>query len=173
MKWKIRVPQSKFLPPPHPSSGKGFSLTLHLSRFRFTVIYQGKLHSYKLNRLQELTRYRFRISASNDAGQGNVSEVFTFMTTMAPPPSVKNLKTSEITQRSCLVEWQPCRLHSSDPVLYQVQISRVRNQDYKQVRLLSHYYCTYDLINTALVRYTTAKVSPRTRRKGIHLCDDM
>ncbi|KAL0274067.1 UNVERIFIED_CONTAM: hypothetical protein PYX00_006584 [Menopon gallinae] len=98
----------------------------------FTVIYQGNLQSYKLNRLQELTRYRFRISASNDAGQGNVSEVFTFMTTMTPPPSVKNLKTSEITQTSCLVEWQPCRLYSNDPVLYQVQISRVRNQEYKQ-----------------------------------------
>ncbi|KAK6632457.1 hypothetical protein RUM44_007499 [Polyplax serrata] len=99
----------------------------------FIVIYQGAGHSYKLTRVQELTNHSFRISAANDAGQGEYSEVFQFTTAMAPPPPVKNLKVSDITQRSCSLDWQPCRLHSNDPVRYQVQISRVRNQDYKQV----------------------------------------
>lgn len=44
---------------------------------------------YKVNRLQELTLYRFRIAASNDAGQGDFSEVYEFSTCRAPPASVK------------------------------------------------------------------------------------
>jgi hypothetical protein len=57
--------------------------------FRFQGVYQGTSHSCKVNRLQEMTVYRFRIAAVNDAGQGDYSEIQEFSTCIAPPPSLK------------------------------------------------------------------------------------
>ncbi|XP_049774284.1 fibronectin type-III domain-containing protein 3A isoform X1 [Schistocerca cancellata] len=99
----------------------------------FQCVYQGASHSYKVNRLQELTTYRFRIAASNDAGLGDFSDVVEHTTSRAPPPALKAPKTTEIQQRSCLVEWNSCKPIGADPVIYQVQLARVRDQDYKQV----------------------------------------
>ncbi|KAE8744685.1 hypothetical protein FOCC_FOCC008688, partial [Frankliniella occidentalis] len=100
---------------------------------QFQTVYQGTNHTYKVNRLQELTVYRFRIAASSDAGQGDFSEIYEFSTCIAPPSSVKAPKAIEIQQRSCVVEWLPCRPLPNDPVVYQLQLSRLRDQDYKVV----------------------------------------
>jgi hypothetical protein len=59
--------------------------------FRFQCVYQGTSHSCKVNRLQEMTVYRFRIAAANDAGQGDYSEIQEFSTCIAPPPSLKGI----------------------------------------------------------------------------------
>jgi hypothetical protein len=59
--------------------------------FRFQCVYQGTSHSCKVNRLQEMTVYRFRIAAANDVGQGDYSEIQEFSTCIAPPPSLKGI----------------------------------------------------------------------------------
>ena len=57
--------------------------------FSFHPVYQGSGHSYKVNKLNELTQYEFRIYASNEAGDGPYSETFKFETSKAPPPVMK------------------------------------------------------------------------------------
>ncbi|XP_023720890.1 fibronectin type-III domain-containing protein 3A isoform X3 [Cryptotermes secundus] len=99
----------------------------------FQCVYQGTSHSCKVNRLQEMTVYRFRIAAANDAGQGDFSEIQEFSTCIAPPPSLKAPKVSDIQQRSCMIEWNSCKPVGSDPIIYQVQLSRLRDQEYKLV----------------------------------------
>lgn len=66
-------------------------LTLAFRDYRYQTVYQGTNHTYKVNRLQELTLYRFRIAASNDAGQGEFSETYEFSTCIAPPASIKGM----------------------------------------------------------------------------------
>ncbi|KAK7863661.1 hypothetical protein R5R35_006188 [Gryllus longicercus] len=102
----------------------------------FQTVYQGNGHTYKVGckvRLQELTTFRFRICAANDDGQGDWSEPVEYSTCIALPPSLKAPRICEIQQRSCVVEWAPCKPIGSDPLQYQVQLARVRDQDYKQV----------------------------------------
>ena len=45
-----------------------------------------------MNKLRERTEYKFRIQATNDAGTGPFSEIFSFSTTAQPPPVVKGSK---------------------------------------------------------------------------------
>ncbi|XP_067007900.1 fibronectin type-III domain-containing protein 3A isoform X2 [Anabrus simplex] len=99
----------------------------------FYTVYHGTSHSCKVNRLHELTRYRFRIAAANDTGQGESSEPQEFSTCIAPPPSLKAPKVSDVHLRSCTVEWSPCKPSWTDPIIYQVQLARLRDQEYKQV----------------------------------------
>ncbi|PSN41619.1 hypothetical protein C0J52_17774, partial [Blattella germanica] len=42
-------------------------------------------------------------------------------------------KVSDIQQRNCWVEWNTCKPIGNDPVIYQIQLSRLRDQEYKQV----------------------------------------
>ena len=52
-------------------------------------MYNGTGFSYKVNKLLENTRHKFRISSANEAGQGPVSQVYEFRTAYAHPPTVK------------------------------------------------------------------------------------
>ncbi|KAI5705127.1 hypothetical protein M8J76_013911 [Diaphorina citri] len=97
------------------------------------VVYQGTNFSCKVNKLQELTTYRFYITATNDAGQGPYSEAYPFTTCTAPPAPLKAPKISDIGMRTCTVEWQSARPLGSDPIVYCLQMSRIRDQDYKTV----------------------------------------
>ena len=56
---------------------------------RFQTVYNGTGFSHKVNKLLENTRYKFRISSANEAGQGPVSQVYEFRTAYAHPPAVK------------------------------------------------------------------------------------
>lgn len=97
------------------------------------VVYQGTNLSCKVNKLQELTTYRFYITATNDAGQGPYSDAYAFTTCTAPPPPLKAPKISDIGIRSCTVEWLSSRPMGADPIMYCLQLSRIRDQDYKTV----------------------------------------
>jgi hypothetical protein len=55
----------------------------------FNCIYTGTTYSHKINKLQENTPYNFRICAKNDSGAGPWSDVYTFVTTKAPPNALK------------------------------------------------------------------------------------
>ncbi|CAA9997979.1 unnamed protein product [Nesidiocoris tenuis] len=96
-------------------------------------VYEGTGTSCKVTRLLEQTSYSFTIIAANRTGKGPESEAYTFTTVIAPPPSVKGLKTTNVTSKSCHVEWAPLRQQGNDSIEYTVQCARLREQTYKQV----------------------------------------
>ena len=53
-------------------------------------MYSGNGQCHKVSRLSELTSYHFRIRASNEAGDGVFSSVYTFHTSRAPPAAIKS-----------------------------------------------------------------------------------
>jgi hypothetical protein len=56
----------------------------------FSSVYNGPSNSFKVNKLQESTNYLFRISASNETGQGKFSDIYKFTTTKSPPVILKS-----------------------------------------------------------------------------------
>lgn len=101
----------------------------------FQCVYQGTNLTYKVNKLQELTVYKLRISAANDfAGQGEFSDIYEFSTCIASPAGLKAPKVVELTHKSCMLEWGACRMATGgDSIIYLMQMTRVRDQDFKQV----------------------------------------
>lgn len=67
---------------------------------RFVPIYRGPSHTFKVQRLSELSRYRFRIQAVSEAGEGPFSEIYSFTTTKSVPPTPKG--TQENYSEVCL-----------------------------------------------------------------------
>lgn len=110
----------------------------------FQCVYQGTAFTYKVNKLQELTSYRFRISASNDTGDGDYSDEYEFDTSIAPPTGIKPPKAVEIEQRGCTLEWAPSKNSTADPIIYLVQVCRLKDQDFKQVYKGSDTKCTLE-----------------------------
>ncbi|XP_059082249.1 fibronectin type-III domain-containing protein 3A-like isoform X2 [Tigriopus californicus] len=94
-----------------------YTLEMENSRNQFQIIYNGASVSHKVNKLTENSRYRFRISASNEAGQGAFSQVYEFSTAYALPPPLKSPpRVTGITTDGCLVEWSSVKasaLHQS------------------------------------------------------------
>lgn len=113
----------------------------------FQCIFRGIALTFKVNKLQELTTYKFRINATNDAGEGDFSEVYKFTTTIAPPVALKAPRTVEVDQRTCQLEWTPSRNSTNDPIVYLVQMTRLRDQDYKHVSIL-HCWILFKLNKT-------------------------
>ncbi|XP_066143269.1 fibronectin type-III domain-containing protein 3A isoform X2 [Euwallacea fornicatus] len=111
---------------------------------QWQCVYKGTAFSCKVNKLHELTAYRFRINATNDAGVGKYSDELEFRTTIAPPSAVKQPKLVETEQRTCCIEWGAAKNVFSDPVVYQVQVARLKDQVYKLVHRGSDPKCTID-----------------------------
>lgn len=109
-----------------------YTLEMEKEDGNFQVVYQGTSNSYKINKLQEMTNYDFRIYASNAAGSGPYSEVYTFTTLKAPPPALKAPRVQDVQLHSCFVEWQGCKSPGLDTISYCLQLYS-RDQDYKQV----------------------------------------
>ncbi|KAK4880028.1 hypothetical protein RN001_008174 [Aquatica leii] len=110
----------------------------------FQCVYQGTAFTCKVNKLQELTPYRFRICASNDTGDGDYSDEYEFTTCIAPPAGLKPPKAIDIEQKSCVLEWIPSRNPISDPIIYLVQACRLKDQDFKQVYKGSDTKCSLE-----------------------------
>ena len=53
-------------------------------------MYSGSALSHKVNKLGENSVHRFRVSASNAAGQGPFSKVYEYRTALAHPPALKS-----------------------------------------------------------------------------------
>lgn len=64
---------------------------------------------------------------------GDYSEEFEFGTTIAPPSAVKQPKLIEAEQRVCTIEWGVAKNAFVDPVVYQVQVAKLKDQLYKLV----------------------------------------
>ncbi|XP_075794071.1 fibronectin type III domain-containing protein 3B isoform X1 [Pelodiscus sinensis] len=100
---------------------------------RFTPIYRGPSHTYKVQRLTESTCYTFRIKAVNDAGEGPFSEICTFCTTKSVPPTIKAPRVTQLEGNVCEITWEMVPPMKGDPVSYVLQVLVGRESEYKQV----------------------------------------
>ncbi|XP_063902885.1 fibronectin type-III domain-containing protein 3A isoform X3 [Zophobas morio] len=98
----------------------------------FQCVYKGTALTYKVNKLHELTTYRFKICASNDAGIGDFSDIYEFTTSIAPPAIIKQPKLVEVDQTSCVIEWMPSKNSFLDPIIFQIQVTRIKDQTFKE-----------------------------------------
>ncbi|XP_018563239.1 fibronectin type-III domain-containing protein 3A isoform X4 [Anoplophora glabripennis] len=99
----------------------------------FQCVYKGTALTCKVNKLHEVTTYKFKINASNDAGVGDFSREYEFTTSIAPPTALKIPKLVEVEQKICTLEWLPARNVFTDPIVYQVQLTRLKDQTFRQV----------------------------------------
>ncbi|CAN0242913.1 unnamed protein product [Lampetra fluviatilis] len=110
-----------------------YVLAVEDTQGRLTVVYSGPCHTYKVQRLQESTEYRFRIQASNQAGRGPYSQLHSFTTGKAIPPAPKAPRVTQLEGSRCEVSWDPVPPMSGDPLLYCLYLHSPRDSEYKQV----------------------------------------
>ncbi|XP_077164430.1 fibronectin type-III domain-containing protein 3A-like isoform X2 [Paroedura picta] len=106
-----------------------FNLQMEDRLGRFTTVYSGPCHTYKVQRLNESTTYYFRIQACNDAGEGAFSEVYAFTTTRSPPPALKAPKVHQLGDGICEVTWEPLQPMKGDSIVYTLQLACGREVD--------------------------------------------
>lgn len=107
---------------------------LNMRSQEFQPIYDGKLMTFKVTKLQELQTYVFRIGAESDtAGAGDFSEEYSFQTCATLPGSIRAPRCTEVDAQSVHLEWQHSRNTFADPVEYVLQMHNVRETEYKQV----------------------------------------
>ncbi|XP_063727044.1 fibronectin type-III domain-containing protein 3A-like isoform X2 [Symsagittifera roscoffensis] len=96
---------------------------------RFVTTFSGAAVSYKVIKLQEQTSYTFRINASNDAGSGPFSSLYSFTTTKSPPPPIKAPKMRVCRESNCAeVSWVAVvSSYTEDKVLYQLMVAFAPN----------------------------------------------
>ncbi|KAI1903820.1 hypothetical protein AGOR_G00031140 [Albula goreensis] len=68
---------------------------------RFVLVYRGPCHTHKVQRLTESTSYSFRIQALNEAGEGPLSDVYTFTTPRSPPAALKAPRIERLDEHTC------------------------------------------------------------------------
>ncbi|XP_048370204.1 fibronectin type-III domain-containing protein 3A-like [Sphaerodactylus townsendi] len=106
-----------------------FNLQIEDKFGRFTTVYSGPCHTYKVQRLSESSTYYFRIQACNDAGEGEFSEVYAFTTTKSPPPALKAPKVHQLGDNICDVTWEPLQPMKGDSIVYILQLACGREVD--------------------------------------------
>ncbi|XP_002735906.1 fibronectin type-III domain-containing protein 3A-like [Saccoglossus kowalevskii] len=109
-----------------------YTLQMEDRKGRFNIVYSGSSLTHKVSKLSELTEYKFRIFATNEAGNGPMSEIFSTSTSKAPPPVPKAAKVKNITEDSCEIVWQSIEPMQGDPILYLLQYQRTKDREYKQ-----------------------------------------
>lgn len=100
---------------------------------RYSTLYKGPCHTYKVQRLSESTYYRFKIQACNEAGEGPFSEVYTFMTTISPPSPLKAPRLEQLKENVCDLNWEPLPAMKGDPIVYSVQAMVGKDSEFKQI----------------------------------------
>uniref|UniRef100_A0A673N542 Fibronectin type III domain-containing protein 3B-like n=1 Tax=Sinocyclocheilus rhinocerous TaxID=307959 RepID=A0A673N542_9TELE len=100
---------------------------------RFVVVYRGPSHTFKLQRLSESSRYRFRIQAVSEAGEGPFSDTYTFCTTKSLPQTLKAPRVVQLEGNACEVTWESIPPMRGDRISYVLQVLGGRDSDYKQV----------------------------------------
>uniref|UniRef100_A0A673MU79 Fibronectin type III domain-containing protein 3B-like n=1 Tax=Sinocyclocheilus rhinocerous TaxID=307959 RepID=A0A673MU79_9TELE len=100
---------------------------------RFVVVYRGPSHTFKLQRLSESSRYRFRIQAVSEAGEGPFSDTYTFCTTKSLPQTLKAPRVVQLEGNACEVTWESIPPMRGDRISYVLQVLGGRGSDYKQV----------------------------------------
>lgn len=114
--------------------GKSLNYCLEMEdrKGKYSIVYSGVNTSHKVTRLSENTIYKFRICASNEAGNGPYSEEYSFSTLKAPPAAMKAPSIKEISATSVQLTWAQLPAPQEDKLIYQCQCSKGRDTDNKQ-----------------------------------------
>ncbi|XP_063808083.1 fibronectin type-III domain-containing protein 3A isoform X5 [Pseudophryne corroboree] len=99
---------------------------------RFISVYRGPCHTYKVQRLNESTSYKFRIQACNEAGEGPFSPEYVFTTPRSLPSALKAPRIDRINEHTCEVTWESLPPMKGDPVIYILQMMVGKDSDFKQ-----------------------------------------
>lgn len=130
----------------------------------FQCVYKGTAFTCKVNKLQEMTAYKFRINASNDVGCGEYSAEYEFKTNISPPSILKLPKVTDIEDGCCTLEWAPGKNSFSDPLLYEVQLCE-NNESFNRVYCGPETKCQLKNLNED-VRYGVRVCSIRVAATG-------
>ncbi|KAJ8030329.1 Fibronectin type-III domain-containing protein 3A [Holothuria leucospilota] len=115
--------------------GKSINYCLEMEdrKGKYSIVYSGVNTNHKVSRLSENTIYKFRICASNEAGNGQYSEEYSFSTLKAPPAVMKAPTVSDVTETSVLLSWATLPPLQEDKIVYQCQCLKGRENDNKQI----------------------------------------
>nr|CDS26124.2 Fibronectin type III domain containing protein [Hymenolepis microstoma] len=91
----------------------------------WTTIFEGPQTSFKARKLSEATMYYFRVAAVNISGEGPFSEVLCEKTAFSQPSPVEAPQVTEVSNATCKLQWPAMSSMGQDPLLYQVQLTRV------------------------------------------------
>uniref|UniRef100_A0A0R3SVI2 Fibronectin type-III domain-containing protein n=1 Tax=Hymenolepis diminuta TaxID=6216 RepID=A0A0R3SVI2_HYMDI len=91
----------------------------------WTTIFEGPQTSFKARKLSEATTYYFRVAAINISGKGSFSEVLCEKTGYSQPSPVEAPQVIEVSNTLCELQWPVMSSMGQDPLLYQVQLTRV------------------------------------------------
>ncbi|XP_027446653.1 fibronectin type-III domain-containing protein 3A isoform X3 [Zalophus californianus] len=100
---------------------------------RFVSLYRGPCHTYKVQRLNESTSYKFCIQACNESGEGPLSQEYIFTTPKSVPAALKAPKIEKINDHICEVTWECLQPMKGDPVIYSLQVMLGKDSDFKQI----------------------------------------
>ncbi|XP_028923415.1 fibronectin type-III domain-containing protein 3A-like [Ornithorhynchus anatinus] len=113
---------------PHPNPTQ-FTLQMEDRPGRFVTLHSGPCHTYKVQRLNEATAYRFKIQAYNGAGEGPFSDVYTFATARSPPSAPRAPRVRRLADGLCEVTWEPVAPMRGDPIVYLLQLVHGRGAE--------------------------------------------
>ncbi|XP_060050844.1 fibronectin type-III domain-containing protein 3A isoform X3 [Erinaceus europaeus] len=100
---------------------------------RFVSLYRGPCHTYKVQRLNESTSYKFCIQACNEAGEGPLSQEYIFTTPKSVPAALKAPKIEKINDHICEITWECLQPMKGDPVIYSLQVMVGKDSEFKQI----------------------------------------
>lgn len=92
-----------------------YNLEMMSDKSAWLQVYQGPLTFFKVSKLQEFRTYTFRLSATNETGQGAWSPIFKSKTTKSPPVITKSPVVLDVDTNSCHVTWEPAKITSVKP----------------------------------------------------------
>lgn len=110
-----------------------YHLQMEHTNGRFVSLYRGPSHTYKVQRLNESTSYKFHIQACNEAGEGPFSDIYIFTTLRSPPIPLKAPLIKRLDDHACEITWESLQLMKGDPVIYSVQAMTGKDLEFKQV----------------------------------------
>ncbi|XP_068123361.1 fibronectin type-III domain-containing protein 3A isoform X1 [Hyperolius riggenbachi] len=115
-----------------PTDSIQYHLQMEDRNEKFISLYRGPCHTYKVQRLNESTTYKFRIQACNEAGEGPFSPEYAFTTPKSIPPALKAPRIERLNEHTCEVTWETFPPMKGDPVIYILQILVGKDSDFKQ-----------------------------------------
>ncbi|CAH2224926.1 fibronectin type-III domain-containing 3A isoform X1 [Pelobates cultripes] len=147
-----------------PTDSIQYHLQMEDKNGRFVSLYRGPCHTYKVQRLNESTSYKFRIQACNEAGEGPFSPEYIFTTPKSLPAALKAPRIDRINEHSCEVTWESLQPMKGDSIIYILQIMVGKDSDFKQI---------YKGPNTSL-RYSALQLNCEYRFRvcAIRQCQD-
>ncbi|XP_036599354.1 fibronectin type-III domain-containing protein 3A isoform X1 [Trichosurus vulpecula] len=137
LKWGEGTPKTL------PTDSIQYHLLMEDKNGRFISLYRGPCHTYKVQRLSESTSYKFCIQACNEAGEGPLSQKYTFTTPKSVPAALKAPRIDKINDHTCEITWEVLQPMKGDPIIYSLQVMVGKDSDFKQIYKGSDWYFRY------------------------------